>query len=208
MAGDQNTTVDDPELESGDLSRAFSGINAKKMAAEQLAQNAQQGVTALGTAQQAGMQRLQAESGLASNRDLQLGGGGSGAGMRQAALSRGVAEAGATSANAMELNAARQLAGQAQMGAADVGIEAANQQQKLHQAQVTQAQAPQAAAADMAKMYQDMNSGNTLYNSKQNYNDVIAKAQAQYGAAAATNPAIKAELDNFVAGMEKARDNK
>lgn len=206
MADDQNQQ-DDPTKTLDYLNQALSGAQAKRIAQERAAQNAQQGVTDLNAAQQGARKDTQAQLGLAANQGLQQGGGGGGAENRQAAVTRANTLAGQDAGWSMQRIAQQKIADEANMEAGSAQTEYANTAEKLHQSQVANAQAAPSAAADMAKMYQDMNSGNTFYNSKQNYNDVIAKAQAQYGPAAATSPAIKAELDKFVAAMAAARDN-
>jgi hypothetical protein len=134
-AGGKPASKEDPYFKQFQESQAsVLGSAAGQLAATQLgAKYAQEAPGAIEKQQQSALTGARAKAGQAFAGQMAQGGGGSLAGMRQAQLSRGVAEGQLMSDFGMQKIAAQRLAAQAQKEAAQAAGEFATTQQKIKQ---------------------------------------------------------------------------
>lgn len=148
---------EDPFLKQFKESQAgVLGSAAGQLAATQLgAKYAQEAPAELEKQQQAALASTRARAGQAFAGQMAQGGGGSLAGMRQAQLSRGLAEGQLMGDFGMQKIAAQRLAAKAQQEAAQAAGEYATTQQKLKQQEADRQRAESQELQDVQKSIQD-----------------------------------------------------
>jgi hypothetical protein len=181
------------------------GSAAGQLAATQLgAKYAQEAPGAIEKQQQAALTGARAKAGQAFAGQMAQGGGGSLAGMRQAQLSRGVAEGQLMSDFGMQKVAAQRLAAQAQKEAAQAAGEYATTQQKLKQQEADRAKTQVEEQSNVEKEITD--AFNTAVDNEVWWSDDDAKlfaSQLRQKYANWPNPAVKARAMEMADQIEK-----
>ena len=151
------TTYTDPyEKAAQEYSAQAIGGAGKLLAAKELeAKYAMEAPEEVAQAAEQALAGVRAKSGAQFGAQIQQGGGGGGAAMRQAQLSRGVAEGQVLSDAATQQIAAQRMAAKAQQEAAQAATEYATTQQKFKQAEADRERARTQELQDAQNAIQD-----------------------------------------------------